>query len=379
MNPNELYRAAIRNSFAEINDTNIPECIDRFSEEIDRLHREFQDGLARERHILVVGGAGYIGSVLVRILLTRGYRVRVLDKLIYQQGSALYDLFEMPRFSFVKGDFCDAQIAIASLDGITDIVLLAALVGDPICRQNPELARRINQQGVIDFIDQVVAHHRINKFVFTSTCSNYGLRTNDDYATEKDALNPQSLYAETKVFVERYVLDNLDSNVFCATILRLATAYGMSSRMRFDLTISEFTKDVAMGKKLVVFDENTWRPYCHVADISNAILKVIESPRAKVHGEVFNVGSNHENYTKKMIVDLILSLVPSGQSQYTQGGSDPRDYRVSFSKITSVLGFKNAHSVAGYIPRLVKAIDSGLFCDVEARRNLFGNYVIYNL
>ena len=345
---------------------------------IDRVSRDVQSELAAERRILVVGGAGYIGSVLVRKLLIRGYTVRVLDKLIYQNGSALYDLFEIPYFSFIYGDFCDPQIAATSLQGITDVVLLAALVGDPICKQNPDLAIRINKQSTIHFIDQL-ATYRIHKFIFTSTCSNYGLRGSDEYATEKDALNPQSLYAETKVATEQYILDNLQELDFCPTILRLATAYGISSRMRFDLTVSEFTRDIVVGKELVVFDENTWRPYCHVEDISHAIITILESPETKVRGEVFNVGSNDENYTKKMIVNEVLSTVPSGKIQYKQGGSDPRNYRVSFSKVASVLGFEPAHSVSKSIPRLANAIRSGLFDDLETRRDFFGNYALHNL
>jgi nucleoside-diphosphate-sugar epimerase len=355
----------------------LPELIEKL-QKTDRQARGSHAGCAHERHILVVGGAGYIGSVLVRRLITHGYRVTVLDRLIYGHGSTLYDLIEMPNFSFVYGDFCDPQTATAALDGITDVILLAALVGDPICRQNPDLAIKINQQGTMRFIDRL-ASYRINRFIFTSTCSNYGLRTNDEYATEKGALNPQSLYAETKVSIEQYILDNLQEFDFCPTILRLATAYGISSRMRFDLTISEFTRDIVMGKELIVFDENTWRPYCHVADISNAIIKILESPETKMRGEVFNVGSSDENYTKKMIVNQVLNIVPSGKIQYMQGGSDPRNYRVSFSKIASVLGFENAHSVSKYIPRLTHAIRSGLFDDLETRRNFFGNYVIDNL
>lgn len=347
-------------------------------EKTDRQTLDSHAGSAPDRHILVVGGAGYIGSVLVRMLITRGYRVRVLDKLIYKHGATLYDLFEMPNFSFIYGDFCDPQTATTSLDGITDVILLAALVGDPICKQNPDLAIKINQQGTICVIDRL-SSSRINQFIFTSTCSNYGLRASNEYATETDALNPQSLYSETKVAVEQYILDNLQQLDFCPTILRLATAYGISSRMRFDLTISEFTRDIVTGKELIVFDENTWRPYCHVADISNAIITILESPETKVRGEVFNVGSNDENYTKKMIVNELFSMVPSGKIQYKQGGSDPRNYRVSFSKIGSVLGFEPAHSVSKYIPRLAYAIRSGLFDDLETRRDFFGNYALHNL
>ena len=128
---------------------------------------------------------------------------------------------------------------------------------------------------------------------------------------------------------------------FCPTILRIATAYGLSQRMRFDLTISEFTRTLAIGEELVVYDADTWRPYCHVDDISRAIITVLESPADDVRGEVFNVGHSDENYTKRMVVDAVQEhLGGAGSVQFTEGGVDPRNYRVSFEKIRDQLGFE---------------------------------------
>jgi len=332
-------------------------------------------GMKNPRHILVIGGAGHIGSGLVRALLLRGYRTRVLDSLLYDNISSITGLLDCTNFSFVEGDFCDENISNESLANITDVVLLGALVGDPICKKYPELARRINEKGAIELFDALNTHH-INRFIFISTCSNYGLRDSCEYATEESELNPQSLYAETKVNAERYILRNKDNVKFSATILRLATAYGISERMRFDLTVSNFCRELTLGRKLIVYDENSWRPYCHVADISEAIIRVIEGPEEKVRGEIFNVGSSTENYTKKALVEMILSHLTRSSVLYTGGISDPRNYRVSFDKITSKLGFKKKFSIRESTLELIRAIKNGSFDDVDRRKEFYGNYSI---
>lgn len=329
----------------------------------------------RKRNVLVIGGAGYIGSVLVRKLLFKGYKVRVMDKLFYNNGASLATLAGNANFSFSRGDFCNENILQDSLAHVTDVILLAALVGDPICKKYPELARRINEEGAIRLFDLIHGIH-INKFVFTSTCSNYGLVSGDGCATEETELNPQSLYAETKVNVERHIIRNTPKVDFCPTILRLSTAFGISARMRFDLTISEFSRTLALGKDLIVYDELTWRPYCHVDDISESIIKVIESPEDKVMGKIFNVGDNENNYTKQMIVEALLKYVGGGNVIYGEAGPDRRNYRVSFDKIFRLLGFKTRFSVEGSIKTLINAVRSGLFDDVEVRKNFYGNYSI---
>ena len=328
-----------------------------------------------ERQVLVIGGAGYIGSVLVRKLLDRGYRVRVLDNLIYNHGSSIAGLAEHPDFSFINGDFGNTAKLDAALYEVTDVVLLAALVGDPICKKYQELARKSNLEYPKQLIERM-KDFDIDRFVFTSTCSNYGLRNDDTPADEESPLNPQSLYAETKVEFERHILSKLPEVTFCPTILRLSTAYGISYRMRFDLSISEFTRDLALGKDLLVYDENTWRPYCHISDISEAIITVLEARKKDVYGQVFNVGSDDGNYTKKMLVDLILKYIPNGAVSYKQGGFDPRNYRVSFDKIKQVLEFGTEYTAEDSVSGLIRAIRGNLFPDMEEKRNFYGNYII---
>jgi len=375
MKPEDLYKKAIENSFSRILSENMIENVELFTEEIERLTKEFKMGIYRGRHILVIGGAGYIGSVLTRKLLAQGFKVRVLDELIYDNGSSIADLLENDSFSFIYGDFGNNEILIKALNNITDVVLLAALVGDPICKKYPELARKTNVDHPKKLLQKLIGKN-INKFIFTSTCSNYGLRVDDSLANEESELNPQSLYAETKVEFERYVFENLGSLDYSPTILRLSTAFGMSNRMRFDLTISEFTKDLALGKELVVYDENTWRPYCNVSDISNAIIKVIETPKEKVFGHVFNVGSENNNYTKKMILELINKHLKNTRIEYKEGGFDPRNYRVSFDKVKRVLGYKTHFTAEDSIKQLIYALGNGLFSDIETRKKFYGNYML---
>lgn len=327
----------------------------------------------KDRFILIIGGAGYIGSVLVRRLLSGGYKVRVLDRLLYNNYSSIEDLIPNANFTFIRGDFCESPVLKESLRGITDVVLLAALVGDPLCKKYPDEALRVNQNGSISLINSL-QNKFDGRFLFLSTCSNYGLRESDEPADEESPLNPQSLYAETKVHVERYIMDICKQVDFCATILRSATAFGLSPRMRFDLTVSEFTRELALGRELLVYDEHTWRPYCHVADISGAIVKILESKRDSVHGEVFNVGSNRNNHTKLDIVQLLENYLDDCRVRYKTGGRDPRNYKVSFDKIVTRLNFIASHSVEDSIRELIEKIQYGEFVDLEKNKRFYGNY-----
>ena len=329
----------------------------------------------KEQSVLVVGGAGYVGSVLSNSLLTAGYNVKVLDKLLYNNGFSISRFLDDPNFSFILGDFRDEKILEKSLENVSNVVILAALVGDPISRKYPELTLKINQEGTIKLLNYL-KDKNIQKVVFASTCSNYGLKEGNSLATEESELNPQSLYAKTKVAVEKYIIENKGEFDYCPTILRIATAYGISGRMRFDLTISEFTRELALGKELVVYDPDTWRPYCHIRDISKAIIQVIEAPRERVDNEIFNVGKNEENYTKRMVVDTIIKYVTNANVKYQTGGKDPRNYRVSFDKIKSRLNFEPDFTVKSYTKKLYEAIKSGFFLDIETQKSLYGNYEV---
>ena len=195
-------------------------------------------------------------------------------------------------------------------------------------------------------------------------------------ADEKFKLNPISLYAKSKVNAEKYILSLKGKTLMQPTILRFATAFGLSPRMRFDLTVSEFTRDLAIGKELLVYDAHTWRPYCHVLDFARLIQIVLEAPKEKVSWEVFNAGGEINNATKKMIVDSILKKVPNGKVKYQDHGSDPRNYRVNFNKVKNVLEFEPKYTIEYGISELIFALKEHIFDNVDKNRNFFGNYEI---
>jgi nucleoside-diphosphate-sugar epimerase len=330
------------------------------------------------RSMLVVGGAGYIGSVLTQRLLDAGATVRVLDQLVYDNGFALQHVLDREGLSFVRGDFCDRDTFLRAADGVTDVVLLASLVGDPICKKYPDLAVRVNEEGSIRLIDSL-DEAGVERFVFASTCSNYGIHESDSFAAEDSALNPQSLYARNKIAVEQHLIAVSAGSGFAGTVLRLATAYGLSPRMRFDLTVSQFAYDLASGNSLLVYDADTWRPYCHVRDISKAIMTVLDQPRHLVHGNVFNVGDDTQQFTKRMIVDEISKHLERIDVEYKSGDTDPRNYRVAFGKIAESLGFSCDHTVQRYLPVVTHAVRSGIFPAAVSGDTRFGNYVVGHL
>ncbi len=325
----------------------------------------------------MIGGAGYVGNVLVRRLLDAGHDVRVLDRLIFNHGSAIAPLLENERFSLVLGDLRSDEVLERALEGVTHVALLAGLVGDPITKTYPELSDSINREGCARIVERLDGRG-IERLVFTSTCSNYGLRTSDEPATEESELAPLSLYAEHKVAIERKILDEAERGVdYVPTVLRISTAYGLSPRMRFDLTISEFTYTLASGSELVVYDADTWRPYCHVQDIAKAVMTAFDATAREVSGEVFNVGHSDENYTKRMVVDVVQEAIGgSGRVSFQEGGVDPRNYRVDFSKIRDRLGYEPDVRVPVSVAAVAEAVRAGAYADFDARRGFYTNHTI---
>lgn len=317
-----------------------------------------------KQKVLVTGGAGYIGSVLTRQLLEKGYNVRVLDSLMYG-GEPIIDMLNYPNFEFVKGDIRNRADVEKALEGIDCVAHLAAIVGDPACAKQPELANSTNLEGSKLLYD-VANKMGASKFVFASTCSNYGKMDDpNEYVTEESKLAPVSLYAETKVATEQYLLSQPQDNNCKPTCLRFSTVYGLSLRPRFDLTVNEFTKELALGRELVVFGEQFWRPYCHVYDLARSVVTVIEAEEEKVAFDVFNVGSTKENYQKKMLVDEVSKIIPDAQIKYVAKNEDPRDYRVSSDKIKNRLGFEPLFTVPDGIKQIKKVLDDGFIINPD--------------
>lgn len=325
-----------------------------------------------EKTILVTGGAGYIGSALVLQLLKQGYRVRVIDTLLHG-GNALLPFLYDSRFELVVGDIRRDTDLDTTVRGIYGIVHLAAIVGEPACNHDPELAVAVNTIGS-ELLCRKAVSHGVKRFVFASTCSNYGTMSTDDvYLDENSPLKPISVYSETKVGFEKYLL-GLNEDGFHPTCMRFATAFGLSLRPRFDLTVNEFARELALGRKLEVFGEQFWRPYCHVLDLARACVATLEADEGDVSHQAFNVGSNSENYRKKQLVELILEQLPqmADNVTYVERNDDPRNYRVSFDKIHSKLGFAAERKVRDGIEEIIKAIKLGLIRNPDDRlyRNL---------
>jgi nucleoside-diphosphate-sugar epimerase len=298
---------------------------------------------------------------VVEEMLDAGREVRVLDVILHGQEDLAAQQTDA-GVDVVVTDIRDDDARRAALEGVDEIVHLAAIVGDPACALDPERSQEVNVNATRSLLADALAAG-VGKFVFASTCSNYG-RMEDPTVpiTEDGVLAPVSLYAEQKVGMEKAIL----SDEFAAlepTCLRFATVYGAAPRMRFDLTVNEFTRDLHGDRELEVFGEQFWRPYIHVADAARAVRTVLEAPREQTAGEVFNAGRSGENYTKQMLVDEIQRQVGRGKVSYVKRDEDPRDYKVSFDKIREVLGFETKYTVPDGIGEIAAALDEGRWPD----------------
>jgi len=316
---------------------------------------------------LVTGGTGYIGIKVVEEMRRAGRDMRVLDVLLHGQEVLAAEQREQ-GVDVVVGDVRDPDARRRSLEGVDEVVHLAAIVGDPACGLDPDHSTDVNVNGTRALLEDAIAAG-VSKFVFASTCSNYGRMADPTVpVTEDGALAPISLYAEQKVSMERLIL----SREFAAlnpTCLRFATVYGAAPRMRFDLTVNEFTRDLWHDRELEVFGEQFWRPYVHVRDAARGIVRVLEAGPAEVGGDVFNVGDSDENYRKLDLVEIISGIVPRGNVSYVHKDEDPRDYKVAFEKIRERLGFELTMKVPDGVAEVAKGLDDGAFGDPFAAKH----------
>jgi nucleoside-diphosphate-sugar epimerase len=310
---------------------------------------------------VVTGGAGYIGAVTTEELLSTGRTVRVLDVLLHDQDHIAKSLQDKGA-ELVRADIRDGEARKKALEGATELVHLAAIVGDPACARDPEVSQEVNVGGSQALVQDAKAAG-VKRLVFASTCSNYGRMADPTVPiTENGELRPVSLYAEQKVGIEQAMLDG-DFNGMKPTCLRFATVYGVAPRMRFDLTVNEFTRDLWADRELEVFGEQFWRPYVHVRDAARAVRTALDAPEDKVAHEVFNVGRSGENYRKLDIVEEIQSRLDTGKVSFVRRDEDPRDYKVSFDKVREVLGFETTMTVPDGIQEVADALSSGAFPD----------------
>ena len=309
-----------------------------------------------KKKILVIGGSGYIGRVLIEDLIKDKFEVTNIDLKIYD------DQIKNPQIEnkiekFVQLDLRDTALIEKYLDANDSIVILGGLVGEPITNKYLNLSKSINEIGIKNLIDTCDKFKKIKNIIFISTCSNYGITNNNELVNEDHELKPLSPYAEAKVKIERHLLSKSETS-YAPTVLRFATAFGLSQRMRFDLTVNHFCYSMFKDRKIEVYDADTWRPYCHVRDFSRLIIKVLNSDKEKINRKVFNAGSNQNNFTKEDILNLILKKIPNSKIIVKKGGVDRRDYRVSFEKVENELNFKAKYSVEDGIDEIVNILQS---------------------
>ena len=317
-----------------------------------------------ERHVLITGGAGYIGSILTLELLRMNYRVTIVDSLLFG-GEAIVPFLSHPNFHFVKADVTEPRAVRDAIKGDWQkpdaVVHLAAIVGFPACQAvGKQVAWRYNVEATKTVFGQA-ADLGAERFVFSSTYSNYGLSPDGKPVTEDSPLNPQSLYAETKIASEEFLLSQKDAA--CAPLLfRFATLYGVSPRTRFDLIVNQFVLEAFTRRALIIYQRGYSRSFVHIRDLVRGVIMGLEADQSNVRGQVFNLGTENGNYSKDDIVQLVLRRMPETIVEYKDMsfGGDMRDITVSFEKIKRVLGFDANYDVDYGVREVLFALKTGL-------------------
>lgn len=305
-----------------------------------------------KKRILVTGGAGYIGSFVVNMLLDRGYNVVVLDKLLYGR-KGLDSFLGRENLEFINGDVTDRGTVEDAIKGANCVIGLAAIVGDQACAVNEAVTWDINFRSVTMLVDLAI-EQKVSRFVFTSSCSVYGCNGDKRFLTENSELLPVSLYARTRILSEKYIREK--SEELSSVILRLSTVFGLSSRMRFDLAVNTMTGRAVRTGSLSVEGGSQWRPFVHVRDVARAVVLAVEADEQHARGETFNVGSTDSNYQISDIARLIAEEVPEVTIKEYPDSKDLRNYNCIFDKIHKKLNFKPETSVRDGITELVRFI-----------------------
>jgi nucleoside-diphosphate-sugar epimerase len=296
-------------------------------------------------------------------LLDRGYRVRLLDLLIFGDDP-IRKIIEHPRLEVRRGDFRHVEQVADALNGVDAVVHLGAIVGDPACNLDEELTIEVNLTAT-RMIAELAKASGVRQMIFASTCSVYG--ATDEMLDERSIVRPISLYGHTKLASERVLL-SMANDRFQPTILRFATIYGLSGRTRFDLVVNLLTAKAKLEGKITVFGGDQWRPFVHVDDAALAIATVLAADTATVGSQIFNVGSNDQNYTIQQIGEMVHDCVCSAEVITNSGDGDKRDYRVNFNKIRNHLSFAPQWTVRQGIQQVLDAIANGDVSDYADSR-----------
>jgi len=325
------------------------------------------------KHVIVTGGAGYIGSMLTAELLRQGYRVTVIDDLLFG-GESLMGFVKHSGFNFIKGDVSEPGILRQALKTgwvkPTVVVHLAAIVGFPACQAiGKQAAYHYNVDAVERVYDQAEAIG-VDTFIFSSTYSVYG-QSEDIKTLDEDAqLHPHSLYAETKIAAEQWLTTQAGGKDPRPLIFRLATLYGISPRTRFDLIINQFVLDAFLTRTLTIYQRGYTRSFIHVFDVVRGLIAGMQSSPANLPDFIYNLGTDDGNYTKDEIVTLIIKRFPDIDITYKDlsFGGDMRDIHVSFERLKKALDFKASLTVDDGIRELTQALKYGLISNPLDRR-----------
>lgn len=311
--------------------------------------------------VLVIGGAGYIGSSLTRKLLNNGFKVRVLDNAVYgTQG--INELLDNDQFTFIEGDMRSIETVMDAINGVDAVIHLGALVGDPASDIDSQKTLEMNYHAT-HTIASICKYHQINRFIFASTCSVYGQSYSPEtLLTEDDSLNPVSLYAKTKIESEQALLDLADEN-FSPTIFRMATIYGLSERMRFDLVVNILSAKAHFENVVPIFGGDQYRPNVHVRDAAQAYVDCLQAPIEDVGGEVFNVGSNEQNYQIKDVGRQVAEVFPDAEIDWHRDKEDDRSYQVDFTKIRDVIDYEVEETIVSGAREIKNAFEADRFTD----------------
>lgn len=318
------------------------------------------------RSILVIGGAGYLGNVLIKKLLTKGYSVICLDNFTHD-NYVICDLAKTnPNFKIVKADMRNISYVVRTLEEVNAVVHLAAVVGDPACSLRPRDTLEINYLAT-KMVAEAAKYSQINRFIFASTCSIYG--KSENISQETSPLSPVSFYAASKLKSEEGILSILDDR-FSPTILRMATLFGLSNRMRFDLVVNTFIMQAVTQGQINIYGGDQWRPFLHVSDAANAFILTLEAPIEKVKGQIYNVGSEKLNYQIRQLGEIIKSALPLTQIQIKEDSKDARNYRVSFKKIQQELSFKETLNINDAILEIKNFIVNN---NIDVKKPIYSN------